>query len=93
MDVDYRFRVAQVGDYGRTSDGGIYAESPFGKVMEAETALPGSSELGEMPYVNDGGSSLSPHYLLCEAISRQRSAQREGNIMLQIIKAMDGCKM
>lgn len=79
MDADYRFRVAQV---GITSDGGIYAESPLGKGMEAGTALPGSSELGEMPYVNGGGSSLSPHYLLYKAISRKRSAQREGNVIL-----------
>lgn len=65
VDADYRFRVVQVGDYGRNSDAGIYAQSRLGKGMEAgtlnvprKTPLPGSGELGEMPYVMVGDAAF-----------------------------------
>lgn len=34
VDADYRFRVVQIGDFGRTSDGGVYAGSDLGQGME-----------------------------------------------------------
>ncbi len=35
VDADYRFRVIQVGDFWRTSDGGTHADSDLGHGMEA----------------------------------------------------------
>ncbi|KAK7909459.1 hypothetical protein WMY93_014143 [Mugilogobius chulae] len=34
VDADYRFRIIHVGDYGRSSDGGVYAASALGIGME-----------------------------------------------------------
>lgn len=58
VDVDYRFRYIQVGDYGRTSDGGVYAASDLGRGMANQTldvppsaSLPGAAELEDVPHV------------------------------------------
>lgn len=37
VDADYRFWIIQVGDLGRTSDGGVYARSDLGRGMETST--------------------------------------------------------
>ncbi|KAJ4939354.1 hypothetical protein JOQ06_028803 [Pogonophryne albipinna] len=64
------FRVIQVGDFGRTSDGGVYAGSDLGKGLEARTlhvptstSLPGAAHLGEMPFVmvGDAAFPLKPY--------------------------------
>lgn len=34
VDADYRFVTVQVGDFGRSSDGGVYTGSDLGKCME-----------------------------------------------------------
>ncbi|KAK7904682.1 hypothetical protein WMY93_017289 [Mugilogobius chulae] len=58
VDADYRFRVIHVGDYGRSSDGGVYAGSALGIGMEGGTLhvppnapLPGAVEEDALPYV------------------------------------------
>ena len=65
VDADYKFRVVQVGDYGRGSDSGIYAESRLGKRLEAgtmhvprDTPLPGADELGRVPFVVVGDAAF-----------------------------------
>ncbi|KAJ4920286.1 hypothetical protein JOQ06_025989 [Pogonophryne albipinna] len=72
VDADYRFRVIQVGDFGRTSDGGVYVGSDLGKGMEAgtrhvptSTSLPGAAHLGEMPFVmvGDAAFPLKPYLM------------------------------
>ncbi|XP_033945025.2 uncharacterized protein [Pseudochaenichthys georgianus] len=72
VDADYRFRVIQVGDFGRTSDGGVYAGSDLGKGLEARTlhvptstSLPGAAHLGEMPFVmvGDAAFPLKPYLM------------------------------
>ncbi|KAJ4924492.1 hypothetical protein JOQ06_003448 [Pogonophryne albipinna] len=72
VDADYRFRVIQVGDFGRTSDGGTYAGSDLGKGMETKTlhvptstSLPDAAHLGEMPFVMVGDTAfpLKPYLL------------------------------
>nr|XP_033957400.1 protein ALP1-like [Pseudochaenichthys georgianus] len=70
VDADYRFRVIQVGDFGRTSDGGKYAGSDLGKGMETKTlptrtSLPGAAHLGEMPFVmvDDAAFPLEPYLM------------------------------
>ena len=72
VDADYKFIAVNMGDYGRNSDGGIYADSELGKAMEAgtlsvprNTPLPGSGELGEMPYVmvGDAAFPLRPYLM------------------------------
>lgn len=54
-----------MGDFGRTSDGGIYAGSELGKEMESGTlqvpcdvCLPDAEELGEVPLVTVGDAAF-----------------------------------
>ncbi|XP_059895044.1 uncharacterized protein LOC132447999 [Gadus macrocephalus] len=58
VDADYCFRVIDVGGYGRTSDGGILANSAFGQAphagnlkLPADRALPGAEHRGPLPHV------------------------------------------
>ncbi|XP_059915795.1 uncharacterized protein LOC132463544 [Gadus macrocephalus] len=58
VDADYCFRVIDVGGYGRTSDGGILANSAFGQALHAGNlklpayrALPGAEHRGPLPHV------------------------------------------
>ncbi|XP_019221994.1 protein ANTAGONIST OF LIKE HETEROCHROMATIN PROTEIN 1 [Oreochromis niloticus] len=58
VDARYRFRVIDVGGYGRTSDGGILANSTFGQALRAGTLhlppdqpLPGGEHRGAQPHV------------------------------------------
>uniref|UniRef100_A0A8C6SPQ9 DDE Tnp4 domain-containing protein n=1 Tax=Neogobius melanostomus TaxID=47308 RepID=A0A8C6SPQ9_9GOBI len=63
VDADYRFRVVQTGDYGRSSDGGVFASSALGRGLEAgnlstpaDGVLPGAEI--EMPYVIVGDAAF-----------------------------------
>nr|XP_055049571.1 uncharacterized protein LOC129435091 [Misgurnus anguillicaudatus] len=65
VDADYRFRCIQVGDFGRTSDGGVYAGSDLGREMENKTlhvppstCLPGAAHLGDVPHVMVGDAAF-----------------------------------
>ena len=58
VDARYRFRVIDVGGYGRTSDGGMFANSAFGQGLRAGTLdlppdqhLPGADHRGSQPHV------------------------------------------
>ncbi|XP_059367678.1 uncharacterized protein zgc:194221 isoform X3 [Carassius carassius] len=58
VDAKYRFRVIDVGGYGRASDGGILANSAFGQALRTGTLhlppdqpLPGADERGPHPHV------------------------------------------
>ncbi|XP_034022473.1 protein ANTAGONIST OF LIKE HETEROCHROMATIN PROTEIN 1 [Thalassophryne amazonica] len=58
VDARYRFRVIDVGGYGRTSDGSILANSAFGQALQDGTLhlppdqlLPGAADRGPQPYV------------------------------------------
>ncbi|XP_039454538.1 protein ANTAGONIST OF LIKE HETEROCHROMATIN PROTEIN 1-like, partial [Oreochromis aureus] len=58
VDAGYRFRVIDIGGYGRTSDGGILANSTFGQALQAGTLhlppdqpLPGGEHRGAQPHV------------------------------------------
>lgn len=64
-DADYKFTFVQVGDFGRTSDGGIYRGSALGRGMEEKTLsvpadcpLPGSGVQGPMPYTIVGDAAF-----------------------------------
>lgn len=72
VDADYRFRCIQVGDFGRTSDGGVYAGSDLGRGMDNKTlhvppsvSLPGAAHLGDVPYamVADAAFPLKPYLM------------------------------
>ncbi|XP_029974555.1 protein ALP1-like [Salarias fasciatus] len=72
VDADYRFRVINVGDYGRSSDGGIYAGSALGIGMERGTLhvppnapLPGAADANPMPHVivADAAFPLKPYLM------------------------------
>lgn len=65
VDADYRFTFVQVGNFGRTSDGGVYSGSALGRAMEAKTLsvpadcpLPGSGVQGPMPYTMVGDAAF-----------------------------------
>ena len=56
VDASYRFRVVDVGAFGRSSDGGISAASAFGRALQEgtldlpeDTPLPGAENLGPTP--------------------------------------------
>ncbi|XP_013855025.1 putative nuclease HARBI1 [Austrofundulus limnaeus] len=58
VDAKYKFRIIDVGGYGRTSDGGILANSIFGKALRDGTLnlppdqhLPGAEDRGPQPHV------------------------------------------
>ncbi|XP_072301720.1 uncharacterized protein [Eucyclogobius newberryi] len=58
VDARYRFRVIDVGGYGRTSDGGILSNSAFGQALREGTLqlppdqnLPGAEDRGPQPHV------------------------------------------
>ncbi|XP_055015589.1 uncharacterized protein zgc:194221 [Boleophthalmus pectinirostris] len=58
VDARYRFRIIDVGGYGRTSDGGILANSPFGQALREgrlplppDQHLPGADHRGPQPHV------------------------------------------
>ena len=65
VDADYRFITVQIGDYGRSSDGGTYAASDLGRGMAAKTLqvppdcpLPGSGPQDTTPYVMVGDAAF-----------------------------------
>lgn len=65
VDADYRFIAIQVGDFGRMSDGGVFASSDLGRGMESRTLhvppsvpLPGAPELGSLPHVMVGDAAF-----------------------------------
>ncbi|KAL0151511.1 hypothetical protein M9458_053163 [Cirrhinus mrigala] len=58
VDAKYCFRIIDVGSYGKTSDGGTLANSPFGNglrngtlCLPEDTLLPGADHLGPQPHV------------------------------------------
>lgn len=58
VDARQRFRVVDIGAYGRTSDGGTLANSNFGKVLQngtldlpEDSLLAGAEQLGCQPHV------------------------------------------
>uniref|UniRef100_A0A674DMB6 DDE Tnp4 domain-containing protein n=1 Tax=Salmo trutta TaxID=8032 RepID=A0A674DMB6_SALTR len=57
LDANYRFTAIQVGDFGRNSDGGVY--------VPQDAFLPGSEDLGTIPYtmVGDAAFPLKPHLM------------------------------
>lgn len=71
-DAHYRFLTIQVGDFGRTSDGGVFRNSALAKGLENQTLhvpppkpLPGAECLGDMPHVivADAAFPLKPFLL------------------------------
>lgn len=72
VDADYGFRCIQVGDFGRTSDGGVYAGSNLGRGMESKslhvlqsTSLLDAAHLENVPYatVADAALPLKPYLM------------------------------
>lgn len=53
VDAQYCFRVVDVGSYGRTSDGGVLANSTLGQALglPQDTLLPDAEHLGPQPHV------------------------------------------
>ena len=43
VDAEYLFRVVHIGAYGRSSDGGVFAESLLGRGLEDATLNPSQS--------------------------------------------------
>uniref|UniRef100_A0A672ILS6 DDE Tnp4 domain-containing protein n=1 Tax=Salarias fasciatus TaxID=181472 RepID=A0A672ILS6_SALFA len=79
VDADYRFMSVQVGDFGRSSDGGTYANSELGRGMEAKTLsvpadspLPGSGHLGPLPFTMVGNVAFPLKPYLMQPFPGQR---------------------
>lgn len=65
VDHKYRFRVVDVGSYGRTSDGGVLSNSKFGKKLQkgqldlpGDAPLPGAAHLGPQPHAFVGDEAF-----------------------------------
>lgn len=65
VDANLKFVYIDIGSYGRNSDGGIFAHSSLGKGLSTnqlnlppDTALPGGTHLGPMPYVIIGDEAF-----------------------------------
>ncbi|XP_062407581.1 radial spoke head protein 3 homolog isoform X1 [Sardina pilchardus] len=65
VDADSRFRLIQVGDFGRSSDGGVYANSDLGVGMDDRTLnvpkdcpLPGTNQYGDVPFMMVGDAAF-----------------------------------
>lgn len=70
MDAEYRFIMADIGSYGRNSDGGIFARSVIGRGFAAgqmnvpePDLLPGSDVVAPYTMVGDQAFPLS-HYMM-----------------------------
>uniref|UniRef100_A0A668A8V1 DDE Tnp4 domain-containing protein n=1 Tax=Myripristis murdjan TaxID=586833 RepID=A0A668A8V1_9TELE len=72
VDAEYCFRVVHVGDFGRSSDGGVFAGSVLGRGLEAGTlsvpgdaVIPAAEHLGNMPFtvVGDAAFPLKTHLM------------------------------
>lgn len=65
VDAECRFVVIQMGDYGRSSDGGVFATSDLGRGMDSgilhvppNAPLPGALHLGPAPFVMVGDAAF-----------------------------------
>lgn len=65
VDAEYRFRVVDVGSYGRASDGGVLSNSIFGQRLRdgslglpGDAVLPGAERLGPQPFVFVGDEAF-----------------------------------
>ncbi|KAG1968288.1 hypothetical protein F2P79_003242 [Pimephales promelas] len=72
VDGNYKFIAIQVGDFGKSSDGGVYSNSTLGRAMKEKTlsvpeekCLPGTEDLGRLPYVmvGDAAFPLKPYLM------------------------------
>lgn len=84
VDAEYRFRLVHIGEYGRSSDGGVFAGSAIGKALDAkklevpdDQQLPGAEHLGKMPFtiVGDAAFPLKT-YLMRPYPGRDLSTQQ-----------------
>jgi len=57
VDALYKFTIADIGSYGRNSDGGIFAHSELGKYLETHLGIP---EYKQLP----GTSCIAPHVIV-----------------------------
>ncbi|XP_034935581.1 protein ALP1-like [Chelonus insularis] len=70
-DHEYKFTFVDIGAYGSESDGGIFARSSFGKVLEEDklnlpkekTKLPGSNMFTHHFFVGDEAFKISRHMM------------------------------
>ena len=65
VDADSRFRFIQVGDFGRASDGGVFANSALGRGMNEgslnvpeDIPLPGYGQHGDVPFMMVGDAAF-----------------------------------
>lgn len=70
VDANYKFIAIDVGSYGKNSDGGIFANSSFGKSLEKnklnvpkDRNLPGTQTPAPFVIVGDGAFPLKPYLL------------------------------
>lgn len=85
VDADCWFVNVQVGDYGRSSDGGTYSSSDLGRGMAAgalqvpaDCPLPGSGKHGNMPFTMVGDAAFPSKPYLMKPFAGQRIPKKWG---------------
>ena len=63
VDVRYKFTVVDIGSYGRSRDGGIFAHSKLWKYLETHLGIPGISCLAPHVIVGDEAFSLKTYLM------------------------------
>ncbi|XP_016115196.1 uncharacterized protein [Sinocyclocheilus grahami] len=65
VDAEYRFCLVHIGEYGRSSDGGVFAGSAIRQALDAkklevpdDQQLPGAEHLGNMPFTIVGDAAF-----------------------------------
>jgi hypothetical protein len=79
VDVRYKFTVVDIGSYGRSSDGGIFAHSKLGKYLETYLGIPGTSCLAPHVIVGDEAFPLKT-YLMRPYPGSQSKGDNENSI-------------
>lgn len=90
VDVNYRFLVTQIGDFDRTSDGGVFKNSSLHRWLESNnlhgppaTPLPVPRE---GTACHNGWHNISPKAISSKTLWRTKPLQSQSHIQLQAVK-------
>ncbi|KAK7149295.1 hypothetical protein R3I94_008810 [Phoxinus phoxinus] len=94
VDANYKFIAIQVGDFGKSSDGGVYSNSTLGRAMKEKTlsvpeekCLPGAEDLGRLPYVMVGDAAFPLKPYLMRPYPGKNLERRKANFNYRLSRA------